>query len=210
MPASISSTPGITLIMTLSTRATIAFRRCAVAWTGAALLLAPTLWFTAAAPAAAATAKEIDSRVDAALAEFYKKIHGARALVKDAPGVLVFPDVLKAGFGIGGQYGEGALRMGGRTVDYYNTVGLSFGFQLGAQSRTLVIVFRDKAALDHFRASDGWKIGVDGSVAVAKVGAGGTVDSDTLQDPIVAFIFDNQGLMYNLTLEGSKISKLKM
>ncbi len=175
----------------------------------AALLIIPA-WFAPAPAAHAATAKEIDARVDAALKQFYKKIHDGRKLIAESPGALIFPDVLKAGFGVGGEYGEGALRVGGRTVDYYNTVGLSVGLQLGAQSRSVVILFRDKQALDKFRHSQGWKVGVDGSVALAKVGAGGTVDSNTLEDPIVAFIFDNQGLMYNLTLEGSKISKMKM
>lgn len=181
-----------------------------MAWMIIAAALVGPAWVLPLTPADAATAKEINTRVDEALKQFYKKIRNGRKLVASSPGVLVFPDVLKAGFGFGGEYGEGALRIGGRTVGYYNTVGLSFGLQLGAQSRSVVIIFRDKKALENFRHSDGWKVGVDGSVALAKVGAGGTVDSDTLQKPIVAFIFDNQGLMYNLTLEGSKISKMKM
>ncbi len=175
----------------------------------AAVLIMPA-WCLPSAPVHAATAKEIDARVDAALKQFYKKIHNGRELIAESPGALIFPDVFKAGFGVGGEYGEGVLRIGGTTVDYYNTAGLSIGLQLGAQSRSVVIIFRDKKALEKFRRSEGWKIGVDGSVALAKVGAGGTVDTNTLQEPIVAFIFDNQGLMYNLTLEGSKISKMKM
>lgn len=161
-------------------------------------------------PVYGATAKAINSRVDEVLQQFYKKVKGAHKLVNKAQGVLVFPDVFKAGFGFGGEYGDGALRVHGKTVEYYNIVGLSFGFQLGAQRRTVVMVFLDKQALEHFRHSGGWKVGVDGSVALAKVGAGASIDSDNIQAPIVGFVFGNEGLMYNLTLEGSKINKLKL
>lgn len=188
----------------------LAVRCRALSWFLITAALITPLYLLPLAPAGAATAKEINTRVDQALQRFYKKIHNGRALIAESPGVLVFPDVFKAGFGVGGEYGEGALRVNGRTVDYYNTVGLSVGLQLGAQSRSVVIVFRDRKALENFRHSQGWKVGVDGSVALAKVGAGGTVDSNTLQNPIVAFVFDNQGLMYNLTLEGAKISRMKM
>lgn len=187
-----------------------AAHRLFMAWLITAAALIAPVCFLPLTTADAATAKEIDTRVDQALKQFYKKIHNGRELISGSPGVLVFPDVFKAGFGVGGEYGEGALRINGRTAGYYNTVGLSAGLQLGAQSRSEVIIFRDRKALEKFRRSKGWKVGVDGSVALAKLGAGGTVDSDTLQEPIVAFIFDNQGLMYNLTLEGSKISKMKM
>ena len=190
--------------------------RCTISLRGAMFWATAVVWLVAATLCViprnleAATAKEIDTGVDAALKVFYKKIRGGREMVDAAPGVLVFPNVFKAGFGVGGEYGVGALRVGGRTVDYYNTVGVSAGLQLGAQSRSVVIIFRELQALEKFRRSKGWKVGVDGSVALAKIGAGGMVDSNSIQDSIVAFVFDNQGLMYNLTLEGSKISKLKM
>lgn len=186
-----------------------ALYRRAKTWTPC---IAALLLFGAAHPstAYATTARQIDSRVDQVLAQFYKKIKGSRELVKKAEGVLIFPDVVKAGFGIGGEYGDGALRIAGRTAGYYNTVGLSVGFQLGAQRRSVIIAFMNKNALEKFRHSEGWKIGVDGSVTLAKLGAGADIDTNTITDPIVGFVFGNEGLMYNLTLEGAKISKLKL
>ena len=120
----------------------------------------------------------------------------------------MFPKVIKAGVGFGGEYGEGALRIGGKTVDYYNTLAGSFGLQFGAQAKTIVIVFLNEDALKGFRNSDGWKVGVDGSVAVITIGAGTSLDSSKLNEPIVGFVLDQKGLMYNLTLEGSKITKI--
>jgi len=117
--------------------------------------------------------------------------------------------VIKAGFGIGGEYGEGALRIGGKTVDYYSTAAASIGLQLGIQSKAVFLLFLEQHALSKFRQSQGWEIGVDGSVALVKVGAGGAIDSNNIQDPIVGFVMTNKGLMYNLTLEGAKITKLK-
>ena len=120
----------------------------------------------------------------------------------------MFPSVIKAGFVAGGEYGEGALRIRGKTVDYYNTAAASFGFQLGAQAKTIILVFLDKGALESFRNSQGWEAGVDGSVALVTIGAGGSIDSSNVRDPIVGFVFNNKGLMYNLTLEGSKFTKI--
>ncbi|MGE0408981.1 MAG: YSC84-related protein [Amphiplicatus sp.] len=162
-----------------------------------------------AGAAEAASKETIDRRVGNAMSKFKEEIHGADGVLKRAVGVLVFPSVKKAGIGIGGEYGEGALLVGGRTAGYYSTAAASIGFQLGAQARTQILVFLDQKALDKFRNSDGWEIGVDGSVAVITLGAGGAVDSTSLNQPIVAFIFNNKGLMYNLSLEGSKISRLK-
>jgi len=162
-----------------------------------------------AVPCEAATAKEIDLGVDVALERFEKDVRGAKEFMKSAKGLLVFPRVYKAGFGIGGEYGEGALRIGRKTVAYYNTAGASFGFQVGAQAKTLILVFMEKNALDQFQESAGWKVGVDGSVAVIDLGAGETLDSTTIKDPIVAFVFGNKGLMLNLTLEGSKFTKME-
>jgi len=158
--------------------------------------------------AVAATAKEIDVSVDVALEKFEKDVGGAKQFLAGAKGLLVFPKVIKAGIGFGGEYGEGALRIEGKSVDYYNTIAGSFGLQFGAQAKTIVIVFLDQAALDRFRKSEGWKVGVDGSVAVVTLGAGTALDSSKLKQPIVGFILDQKGLMYNLTLEGSKFTKL--
>jgi lipid-binding SYLF domain-containing protein len=149
-----------------------------------------------------------DAAVDATLRDFYWRIGGCRELVSRAAAVLVFPTIIKAGFGIGGEYGEGALLVRGRPVGHYNCVSASLGFQLGAQARSLIILFMTEQALADFGRTDGWKVGVDGSAALITVGVGGSIDTDRIRNPIVGFIFDNKGLMYNLTLEGTKISRI--
>lgn len=159
-------------------------------------------------PVFSASKEEIDADVKASLAEFYKKSQAGKALAEKASGMLVFPKVIKAGFGVGGEYGEGALLVNGNTVEYYSTAAASIGFQLGAQQKSQVILFMNDDVLKKFRDSDGWEAGVDGSVAIAEIGAGGELSSNTAQEPIIGFIFSNKGLMYNLTLEGSKMTKL--
>lgn len=158
--------------------------------------------------ALSATKEEIDTNVKAAIAEFYEKSQAGKALSEKAAGMLVFPKVIKAGIGVGGEYGEGALLVKGKTVDYYSTAAASVGFQLGAQQKSQVILFMNDDVLKQFRDSKGWEAGVDGSVAVAELGAGGEITSNTAKEPIIGFIFSNKGLMYNLTLEGSKMTKL--
>lgn len=172
------------------------------------LILALTMVLGAARDVRAASAYEIDADVDAALQRFYRTVGGGRDLVRDAAGVLVFPSVVKAGMGIGGEYGEGALRRHGHTDGYYNTVSASFGFQLGVQARTVIILFMTESALASFQRKDGWKVGVDGSVALVTLGVGGSVDTNQIKKPVIGFILDQKGLMYNLTLEGSKISRI--
>lgn len=168
---------------------------------GCALLVGTTV-------ASAKSAKEIDIGVDVTLEQFQKDVKGGKEFLESAKGVLVFPSVIKAGIGIGGEYGEGALRINGKTVDYYSTAAASIGFQLGAQSKRVILVFMQDDALKKFRESAGWEAGVDGSVALVELGAGGAIDTTTIKDPIVGFIFGNKGLMYNLTLEGSKYTKI--
>lgn len=160
-------------------------------------------------PVLAASATEIDAKVTARMKAFYKDVGAARELAQKSKGVLVFPEVIKAGFGIGGEYGEGALRIQGRTVGYYNTAAASIGFQLGAQSKTVILMFMDKKALTDFRNSAGWEAGVDGSVAIVEFGAGKAIDTTNIKKPIIGFVYGNKGLIFNLTLEGSKISKIK-
>ncbi len=162
----------------------------------------------AATPGVADTAAEIDADVDKALENFRSEVSGAEAFLNNAAGVLVFPRVVKAGVGIGGEYGQGALRMGGKTVDYYSTAAGSFGFQLGAQAKSIVIAFMTKESLEKFRNSAGFKVGVDGSVALIDLGAGKSIDTANIKDPVVGFVFGSKGLMYNLTLEGTKFTKL--
>jgi lipid-binding SYLF domain-containing protein len=160
--------------------------------------------------ARAATAREIDVSVNVALERFTKEIKGSKEVLAIAKGVLVFPSVYKAGFVVGGEYGEGALRIGGKTVDYYNTVAGSLGLQIGAQAKTIILVFIQQEALDNFRKSEGWKAGVDGSVALITVGVGGALDTENIKDPIVGFVFGQKGLMANLTLEGAKITRMNV
>jgi lipid-binding SYLF domain-containing protein len=159
--------------------------------------------------AIAASAVEIDAKADSTLKMFFEKVGPAKELSAKSKGILVFPDVIKAGFGIGGEYGEGALRINGKTVEYYNTAAASIGLQLGAQEKAIILLFMDGKALDDFRKSDGWEAGVDGSVAVVEWGTGGSIDTTNIKDPIIGFVFGNKGLMFNLTLEGSKMSKIK-
>jgi lipid-binding SYLF domain-containing protein len=174
-----------------------------------ACALIATLAFAAArTPAAAASAAEINMSVNATLDYMYYRMPGSRELAARAAGVLVFPTVIKAGMGIGGEYGEGAMRVGGRTVAYYNTLSASVGLQFGAQARSVVIMFMTPGALANFQFVDGWKVGVDGSIAIVTLGAGGSIDTSKIVSPVIGFIFDNRGLMYNLTLEGSKISRI--
>jgi len=156
----------------------------------------------------AASGAKIDRASDEALQVFRDDIPGAEIFIQQAAGYLVFPRVIKVGIGVGAETGEGALRVGGRTVDYYRTTSGSIGLQLGAQAKSIVIAFMTKESLQKFRNSDGWKVGVDGSVALIDMGGGKTIDSDNVRDPVVGFIFGSKGLMYNLTLEGSKFSKL--
>ena len=177
-------------------------------------LLIPKVIFTLAIsmlltmPAYAKSAMEIDASVQTALMRFKNEVPGARDLLSQAKGVLVVPGVVKAGFVLGGEYGEGALQIDGKTVDYYNTVGGSFGLQLGAQVKDVFLLFMNDNALNNFRYGEGWEVGVDGSVALIAVGAEGSLDTTKTNQPILGFVISQKGLMYNLTLEGSKFNKI--
>jgi len=151
-----------------------------------------------------ASKTEIDAKVKAALQQLYKEVPAGEDLARKAAGILVIPDAIKAGVGLGGEYGEGALIVRGRTVQYYRVTGLSIGFQLGGQARNEVLMFMTDDALNSFRQSDGWEAGVDGSVAIVEFGVGKTIDTNNIKDPIIGFVFGNKGLMYDLSLEGSK------
>jgi lipid-binding SYLF domain-containing protein len=153
-------------------------------------------------------ASALNRSTDQALQEFRQQVNGADVFLNQAAGYLVFPKVYKAGIGVGGETGEGVLRVGGSPVDYYRVAAGSVGFQLGAQAKSIVIVFMTREALERFRKSDGWRVGVDGSVALIDIGAGKTIDSDNVRDPVVGFIYGSKGLMYNLTLEGTKFTKI--
>ena len=176
--------------------------RSFVAMPAVALLLLSSLAF-------AESAAVIDAKVDSAIKTFREDVNGAEVFLNQSAGFLVFPRVIKVGLGFGAETGEGALRVRGKSVEYYRTTSGSFGLQLGAQAKSMIIAFMTLDSLDKFRNSSGWKVGVDGSVALIDLGAGKTIDSHNIKDPVVGFIFGSKGLMYNLTLEGTKISKLK-
>lgn len=165
------------------------------------LMITPSAW--------AATKVEIDAGVKATLKIFNNEVPGGSTLLKKAKGALVFPEIVKGGLGIGGEYGEGALMLNGRTVAYYSTAAISIGFQLGVQVKSMVVLFLKSEELKQFRNSKGWKAGVDGSVAVVEWGAGKDISTLDAKKPIVAFIFNNKGLMYNLTIEGSKFTRIE-
>jgi lipid-binding SYLF domain-containing protein len=170
--------------------------------------LIATFLMLLASVTSAASREEINAEVRQALQNFQKQTSAGHELAGKAAGVLVFPNVIKAGIGVGGEYGEGALLIGGKTVAYYNIAAASIGLQLGAQARSQIVLFMDENSLSKFRTRHGWKAGVDGSVALATLGAGGAIDTETARKPIIGFIFSNKGLMYNLTFEGSKITKI--
>jgi lipid-binding SYLF domain-containing protein len=173
-------------------------------------LLFTVLLLAAGVPntARAASRAEIDARVAAALDELYDTSAAARELGAKASGMLVFPRVWKAGFGVGGEYGEGSLLVGGEPVQYYRVASASVGFQIGGQARAQVLMFMTDPALQGFRSSDGWEAGVDGSVAVVEFGVGEDLSTHSVTDPIVGFVFGHKGLMYNLSLEGTKFWKI--
>ncbi|MDN7910164.1 BPSL1445 family SYLF domain-containing lipoprotein [Burkholderia cepacia] len=152
----------------------------------------------------------IDSSVDATLSRMYSTVKGSRELVAKSRGVLVFPDVIQAGFIVGGQSGNGALRVGGSTIGYYNTSSLSVGLQAGAQSKAIVFLFMTQEALDEFRGSDGWAAGAGASVALVKMGANGAVDTTTATAPVQVVVLTNAGLMGDVSINGTKVSKLKI
>lgn len=156
----------------------------------------------------AATAKEIDVNVDVALKQFVQDVRGGKDFLANSKGILVLPKVIQAGVGVGGEFGEGALRIDGKTVSYYNIASASLGVQLGGQMKTILLVFLEEGALNKFRKSDGWKAGVDGSIVLVNLGAEGSIDTTKFNDPIVGFVFGQKGLMYDLSLEGSKFTKI--
>jgi lipid-binding SYLF domain-containing protein len=152
--------------------------------------------------------QSLDVDVNATLTRLFATVHGASELVASARGMLVFPSVIAAGFWFGGQYGQGALRIGGQTSGYYSLTAASFGLQIGAQSKAIVMLFMTQVALDEFTSSQGWAAGVDATVAILKVGANGNVDTSTAMSPIEAFVLTNAGIMAGVSLEGTKISRL--
>jgi lipid-binding SYLF domain-containing protein len=176
-------------------------------WMPAVLLV--FLFLVMAQPAMAGSkASEIDKQVDLALEQLYSSTPAAREIAKVAKAVLVFPSIIKAGLIVGGQYGEGALRVDGKTVGYYNTVAASYGLQIGAQSFGFAMFFMNDKALEYLNKSEGWEIGVGPTIVVVDKGAAKTLTTTTAKDDIYAFCFSQKGLMAGLGLQGSKITRI--
>jgi lipid-binding SYLF domain-containing protein len=157
---------------------------------------------------AAATAREIDASADAAMDRFYKQIEGADQVVQNAKGLLIMPNVKKAGLIVGGEYGKGALRIEGKTAGYYRVVSGSIGFQLGFEAKDIILAFMTDEVLNQFRDSKGWEAGLDGNVAFIAVGGGGSATTRNVNEPIVGYVFDVKGLLGDISLKGAKFSKI--
>ena len=159
--------------------------------------------------ATAETAAEIDRDVDIAIEKLYAGSSAAKELSKVAKGILVFPNVIKGGLIVGGQYGVGALREGGKSVGYYNTAAASYGLQAGAQSFGYAMFFMTESALEYLKKSSGWEIGVGPSVVVVDEGAARSLTTTTAKDDIYAFFFNQKGLMACLGIQVSKITQIE-
>jgi lipid-binding SYLF domain-containing protein len=178
-------------------------------WTAILLILA----FTAGAlaspnPALAATAAEINRDVKSALQKLYAASPAAKALGQKAKGILVFPSIVKAGFIVGGQYGEGALLKAGKTAGYYSTVQGSFGLQAGIQTHGYALFFMNDSAMNWLNLSDGWEVGVGPSIVVMDTAAASSMTTTTVQSDIYAFFFSQKGLMGGLGLQGTKVTRI--
>ncbi len=190
------------------------FVRAGVAALAVASLPFPVLTATTSHAATsetdAAKRRSIDAKVQGTISRLYSTVKGSRELVAKANGVLVFPSVLQAGFVVGGQYGEGALHVGGKSVGYYSTVSGSFGLQAGAQSKAIIFLFMTHEALSSFRHAKGWSVGGEGSVALVKMGVNGAIDTTTATAPVAVIVLTNAGLMGDVSLSGTKVSHLNI
>ena len=174
-----------------------------------ALTLVTAMILTLSASSAlAASASEIERDVTETLTTLYKNTPGTKALADKSKGVLVFPSIVKGGFIIAGQFGDGALRKEGETVAYYRSLAASYGFQAGAQSFGYVLFFMDEASLKYLDKSAGWELGSGPSLVVLDKGFGKNLSTTTLQKGVYAFIFDQKGLMGGIGIQGSKITKI--
>ncbi len=178
-------------------------------WLGGLLVLAvAAMPLVSPRPATAASAAELNRESAAALQALYAKTPSAKELGAKAKGILVFPSIIKAGFIVGGQYGEGVLREGGRVAGYYNTVAASYGLQAGAQTFGYALFFMSDSALQYLNKSDGWEIGTGPSVVIVDEGGAKALTTTTAKSDVYAFFFSQKGLMAGLGLQGSKISRI--
>jgi lipid-binding SYLF domain-containing protein len=155
-----------------------------------------------------ASAKEIDASVDAAMDRFYKHVKDGKEVVDRAKGLLILPNVKKGALIIGGEYGQGAMRIDGKTVEYYSIASGSIGLQIGGQAKDIILAFNSNEVLQKFRDSKGWEAGVDGNVALVTLGAGDSAISAMNEGPVVAFVFDVKGLIADISIKGAKFNKL--
>lgn len=177
-------------------------------------LLALILCFSVAfslfsAPSYAKTKAEINASVNAAMARFKKHVKGSTEYLKGAKGVLVMPNITKAGFVVGGKYGQGSLLVGGKTAGYYSLTEGSVGWQIGAEQFDMVILFMTDEVLNKFRRSEGWEAGVDAEVTLISAGAAVSVETLRSQHPVAGFVFDQKGLMGGVSVKGAKFTKIK-
>ncbi|MBN1142031.1 MAG: lipid-binding SYLF domain-containing protein [Deltaproteobacteria bacterium] len=173
------------------------------------LFMALVMAFGGVAQGAAESRAEIDKKVHQALEKLYAKSASAKAMGLKAKGILVFPAIVKGGFIVGGQYGEGALIKGGKTVGYYNNVSASYGLQGGIQKYGYALFLMTDSALAYLGKSGGWELGLTPNIVVVDVGAAGSISTTTVQSDVYAFFFDQKGLMAGIGLQGTKISKIE-
>lgn len=156
----------------------------------------------------AQTASQLDAEVDFAIKKFKQQVPGGEAFLPKVKGYLVFPSVIKAGLIVGGKYGRGALRVNGTTKYYYSLTSGSIGWQVGAQEHAMLIAFLSEASLQSFVHSNGWEAGVNGSIAVSDWGKSKDIGSLSFEKPIIAFIYDEKGLMASVSVAGTKFQKI--
>ena len=159
--------------------------------------------------ASAATAEDLEKDSRQALQTLYKTEPVAKTLSRTAKAVLVFPNIIKAGLVFGGSYGEGVLIKGSKVVDYYNSVTGSWGLQTGAQSYGYAVFLMTDKAVNYVEKTKGWEIGVGPTVVVVDEGVAKNLSTSSLKDDAYAFIFSQQGLMAGVSIEGTKISRIK-
>lgn len=182
------------------------------AWTRRAFLAAGGTSLAACTTAPAtlqgSAGQRIDMAVDTATQELYRSVPGAETLAAQSQGVLIIPDITRLGVFVGGAYGEGALRIGGATVDYYSISAVSVGFTLGAQAFNQALFFLTPQALQDFRLADGWQLGVDAAVVVDTDGAAGSLNTGSFNRPIVEVVYAQRGLIADASLAGAKYSRI--
>lgn len=158
----------------------------------------------------ASSKTSIDTQTDATLARLYSDVKGAREIGASAKGILVFPAVVGGSFVVGAEYGRGVLRSNDSARRYYSVAVGSLGWQVGAQSKAIVYMFTTTEALEKFRNSKGWTAGVDATVAVANIGANGSVDTTSMSAPVVGFVMSNAGLEVGASVQGMKVTELQL